>query len=64
MEDEVTVEHEGAVYAATYSVFGDTLTVYLPDGKQRETVLRGLNPESAARVHLGSYIKSISEKKG
>lgn len=63
MEDEVTIEHEGRQYAAPYLVSGDTLTVFLPNGEQRSTELRGLSPESAARQHLRSYVGSIAAKK-
>ncbi|WP_283190662.1 hypothetical protein [Pseudomonas sp. PMCC200344] len=63
MEDEVTIEHEGTQYAAPYWVQGDTLTVFLPNGKQRSTELRGLSPESAARQHLRFYVGSITAKK-
>jgi hypothetical protein len=63
MEVEVTIEHEGTPYTATYLVVGDELIVYLPNGEPRATVLRGLNPESAARQHLRSYIRSVTQHK-
>lgn len=55
MNKEISLEHEGKLYTAEYSVIGDTLTVYLPDGSLGSTELRGLNPESAAKTHLSSY---------
>ncbi|MDH5387626.1 MAG: hypothetical protein OEY06_04150 [Gammaproteobacteria bacterium] len=55
MNEEVTIEHNGKKYTAEYFVSNDVLTVYLPDGSSRQTVLRGLNPESAAKPHLKSY---------
>lgn len=63
MEDEITIEHNDVQYSASYSVTGDTLTVFLPNGEQRTTELRGLSPESAAHPHLKSYIHSVTQKK-
>lgn len=63
MEDELTIEIDGVQYTALYSVFGDTLTVSLPDESQRCTELRGLNPISAARVHLRAYVGSVTKQK-
>jgi len=57
MSQEISIEHEGVNYKAEYEVFEDTLVVYLPDNTTRETELRGLKPESAAKVHLRGYIK-------
>ena len=57
MNEEITVEHEGVTYSAEYSIFDDTLVVYLPDGTTRETELRGLKPDSAAKIHLRAYVK-------
>lgn len=57
MNEEFSVEHEEVTYTAEYSIYGDTLTVYLPDGSSIGTELRGLEPESAAKVHLRGYIK-------
>jgi hypothetical protein len=62
MEDEITLEIDGVLHTALYSVFNDTLTVSLPDGSQRSTELRGLSPASAARVHLRAYIGRIAEQ--
>lgn len=63
MDEEITLEHEGVHYTATYTVFGDTLTVYLPNGDARSTELRGLGVESAAMVHLKSYVLHVVGKK-
>ncbi|KJZ61711.1 hypothetical protein [Pseudomonas fluorescens] len=63
MEDELTIEIDGVQYTALYSVFGDTLTVSLPDESQRYTELRGLNPISAARVHLRAYVGGVTKQK-
>lgn len=58
--NKISIEHNGVNYTAEYSVDGDTLNVYLPNGEVRTTELRGLNPESAAEPHLRSYAhKSI-----
>jgi hypothetical protein len=62
MEDEITIEIDGVEHTALYSVFGDTLTVSLPDGSQRSTELRGLSPVSAARVHLRAYLGSVAKE--
>lgn len=62
MEDEITIEIDGVEHTALYSVFNDTLTVSLPDGTQRWTELRGLNPISAARVHLRAYLGSVAKQ--
>lgn len=59
MEEEITLEHEGETYSASYIQTGDELTVYLPDGSERSSDLRGLSPESAARTHLRGYIRSL-----
>lgn len=63
MEDEITIEHEGIRYSASYTVTGDTLTVFLPSGEPRTTELRGLDPEGAALVHLRAYVGSVNRKK-
>jgi len=55
MNEEITLEHNGKKITATYSVIGDTLTVYLPDGSFRRTELRGLDPKAAAKPHLRGY---------
>lgn len=56
MDEEISFEHEGAMYASTYYVQGDDLIVYLPDGSQRTTTLRGLDPEMAALTHLRGFV--------
>lgn len=63
MEEEITLEHNGIECTATFIVEGDTLTVFLPNGDQRTTELRGLEPIAAARPHIRSYINSLSKKK-
>lgn len=63
MEEEVTIEHEGVDYSASYTVTGEMITVFLPNGEQRSTVLSGgIVIESAARTHLRSYIRSVARK--
>lgn len=60
MEEDITLEHEGETYTASYIVINDELTVYLPDGSERYTELSGgVPPESAARTHLRGYIRSL-----
>ncbi|TWC18642.1 hypothetical protein FBY06_114100 [Pseudomonas sp. SJZ085] len=63
MEDEITIEIDGVQHTALYSVFDDTLTVSLPDGSQRSTELRGLNPVSAAKAHLRAYAGSVARQR-
>lgn len=56
---------EGVTYEAEYDFVGDdSIIVYLPDGTTRETWLRGLDPESAAKVHLKAYAQTLRKKKG
>ncbi|WP_157890322.1 hypothetical protein [Marinobacterium aestuarii] len=58
MNEEISVEYQGKIYTAEYSVIGDELTVYLPDGSTRSTFLTGgLKPETAAATHIKSYAK-------
>ncbi|OZY48585.1 hypothetical protein [Pseudomonas lundensis] len=59
MDEEVSFEHEGTTYTGTYSVQGDELIVYLPDGSQRATTLRGLDPEMAALSHLRGFLLNL-----
>ncbi len=62
MEEEVTLEHEGETYSASYIQCDDELTTYLPDGSTRQTTLRGLNPEHAAETHLRGYLSAVKRK--
>ncbi|WP_139113501.1 MULTISPECIES: hypothetical protein [unclassified Pseudomonas] len=55
MDEEISFEHQGKTYTGTYSVHVDELIVYLPDGSQRTTTLRGLDPEMAALTHLRGF---------
>ncbi|WP_256815408.1 MULTISPECIES: hypothetical protein [Pseudomonas] len=64
MEDEVTLDYEGTTYSATYIVLGDTMTVYLPDGSTRQTILRDLNPDHAAETHLRGYLSALKRSQG
>ncbi|WP_186828407.1 hypothetical protein [Pseudomonas chlororaphis] len=56
MEEEISFEHEGVIYTSSYLVQGDNLTVYLPDGSDRATTLRGLDPEMATLIHLRAFV--------
>lgn len=56
MDEEISFEHEGTTYTGNYSVHGDELIVYLPDGSQRATTLRGLDAEMAALTHLRGFV--------
>jgi hypothetical protein len=56
VDEEISFEHQGKTYTGTYSVHGDELIVYLPDGSQRATTLRGLDPETAALTHLRGFV--------
>lgn len=60
MEDEIEIEHESIRYSAPYYLSGDTVTVYLPNGEARSTVLRGLDVERAAETHLRSYVLGLA----
>lgn len=62
MEEEISFEHGGVKYTSSYYVEGDELIVYLPDGSQRTTTLRGLDPETAALTHLRAFV--LHSKKG
>lgn len=57
VEDEIRFEHEGLIYSCNYSVNGDELIVCLPDGSQRTTALRGLDPAIAALTHLRGFVR-------
>lgn len=62
MNQEISTKFNGQEISAEYSVDGDTLHVYLPDGEIRTTELRGLNPESTAMRHLKSYANRKCKK--
>ncbi|CAG35343.1 hypothetical protein [Desulfotalea psychrophila] len=57
MDNEITIQYNGKFYSAEYLVTEDILTVYLPDGGIAESELKGLKAESAAGVHIKSYIR-------
>lgn len=57
--NEISIDHNGITYTAEFEVNGDALTVYLPNGESRTTVLRGMEPESTAMPHLRSYAKGV-----
>jgi len=59
MNEEISIEYDGKIYSAEYVVFGDALTVYLPDGSSRTIELRGLDPKGTAIGHLKGYIKLV-----
>lgn len=61
MEGEVEFEHDGVLYSAPYIHCGDSVTVYLPNGEQRTTILRGLDVECAAETHLRSYVLTLAK---
>jgi len=61
MDDEIIIEYNNKTYTVSYSLDGDELNVYFPDGKPRITMLRGLAIKSAIRPHLVSYIKQHPE---
>lgn len=58
MDEEVSIEYDGSIYTCTYSIQGDDLFIYLPDGSQRITSLRGLDPVMAALTHLRGFVRS------
>lgn len=62
MNHDASIDHEGMEYSAEYSVDGDTLTVFLPDGSTRTTELRGLDAESAAEVHIRAFASKAHNK--
>ncbi len=59
---EITFTYNGIDYRAEYEIFDDTLVVYLSDGTTRETVLRGLAPDSAAMTHLRAFAHGLSNR--
>jgi hypothetical protein len=59
VDEEIRFEHQGTMYTSTYYVQGDDLIVYLPDGSQRTTTLRGLDPKMAALTHLRGFVLQI-----
>ena len=63
MEEEFMIEKDGIQYTAYFIVFGDSVTVHLPNGEQRSSYLKGMSPESAARPHLRSYINNLTQQK-
>lgn len=64
MDEEVSFEYDGSMYSCTYSIQGDDLFVYLPDGCQRTTSLRGLDPAMAALTHLRGFVRSRKKLPG
>jgi len=56
--DEVSIIQDGIEYTATYSVEKHALKLTLPDGSSRQTELRGLKPNHAAKTHLKFFILS------
>jgi hypothetical protein len=62
MEEEISFSHGGVTHTGSYNVEGDELIVYLPDGSQRATTLRGLDPKTAALAHLRAFV--LHSKKG
>jgi hypothetical protein len=60
---EITFEHKEEIYTGAYNIQGDDLTVYLPDGSQRTTALRGLDPEHAAMTHLRAFVLYSGDSK-
>jgi hypothetical protein len=60
MEERIEIESEGQIYIAYYSVWDDALTVQLPNGVQRSTILNGLNAKSAALTHLRGYVNGLA----
>lgn len=62
MDATIDLEYNGQTHSADYHVHGDVLTVFLPDGDQRSTVLNGLDPEMAAMVHLRSYVNQLDKR--
>jgi len=61
MNDEITVEYGGESLTAEYSIDGDMLTVYFPNGGPSSAVLRGLKPETIAKTLLKGYVKQQSK---
>ena len=57
MNDEFTLEYNGETYTTEYSIDGDQLVLYLPDGQQVITVRGGLSIENALKPHFLKYLK-------
>ena len=62
MEEEITLEHEGESYSASYIQVDDELLTYLPDGSERRSILRGLTPRDVASRHLRGYLSTLKRK--
>ncbi|MGC3524789.1 hypothetical protein [Pseudomonas aeruginosa] len=62
MEYEVSLEIDGVTYIAICMQHGDELVVFFPDGTERRTTLRELDPEHAAKSHLRGYIHALKHK--
>lgn len=68
MLKEITIEVDGQTYVVSYTTELDgeheRLTMYLPNGETRETILSGgLKLESAMKPHIRSFMK-MQHKKG
>ncbi|MDH4869811.1 hypothetical protein [Pseudomonas sp. BN515] len=63
MEEEVTLEHEGKTYSASYIAFDDEILVLLPDGSERRSTLGTLTPVQAAKGRLRVYIRALMHKR-
>lgn len=61
MDEEISFEYGEVMYTCTYHVQGDDLIVYLPDGTQRTSTLRGLDPEMAAQTHLRGFVLHLQK---
>jgi hypothetical protein len=59
--NEISLEVNGILYEASYEICGETLVVTLPDGSQKQSELRGLKPEQAAKTHLRSYAQKLNQ---
>lgn len=55
--EEISIEYGGKQYVAEYVVCDGVLTVFLPNGTTKSTVLEKLNPKTSAMIHLKSYIR-------
>ncbi len=57
-----TFPFKGTTYEAEWDYIDDeNIVVYLPNGP-RETWLRGLDPDAAARNHLRAYVLAQHKK--
>jgi len=59
MDDEISLEYNGETYTTSYVVEGDSITLFLPGGRQIITTRGGLSIDSALKPHFLKYLKEV-----